>query len=415
MPEELHHAAPIATLSTGGMASNYDSAALRPAPEARSQPPITILHLITGLETGGAEGMLARLVTRTDRSRFRSVVVSMTGMGTVGPIIAGAGVPVEVLGIRRGMIDPRGVTRLIRLLRRYRPDIVQTWLYHADLLGLIADRLGYAPRLAWNIRCSDMAGPGIVRAILGRFSALPETVIINSHVARRFHEGVGYHPRRWDHIPNGYDTTLLRPDEAAGLRMRAALGIDASATVIGLPARYHPMKDHATFLAAAGRQATAPDIVFMLLGAGIDPANRDLMRAIEAHRLMPRLRLLGERADMNAVYPALDIATLSSAFGEGFPNVLAEAMACGVPCVATDSGDAAEILDDTGIIVPPRDPQALAAGWQRMIALGREGRRALGLRARARIVENYDLDQVVSRFEALYCQIATTRSPRSAS
>jgi glycosyltransferase involved in cell wall biosynthesis len=367
---------------------------------------MVILHLITGLDTGGAEGMLTRLVTRTDRSRFRSVVVSMTDTGTLGPVIAGAGIPVEALGIRRGTIDPRGVTRLIRLLRRAQPDIVQTWLYHADLLGLIAARLGYAPHLAWNIRCSDMAGPSVVRAILSRCSTLPETVVINSFAGRRFHEGIGYHPRRWECIPNGYDTALLRPDETARLRLRAALGIAPSAIVIGMPARYHPMKDHASFLAAARQMADSPDIVFVLLGSGIEPVNRDLVRAIEVQGLMPRLRLLGERADMHAVYPALDIVTLSSAFGEGFPNVLAEAMACGVPCVATDSGDAAEILGEFGIIVPPRDPQALAEGWRRMIGLGADGRRALGLRARARIVENYDLDQIVSRFEALYCDIA---------
>src|SRR5712692_9251986 len=258
----------------------------------------TILHLITGLETGGAEGMLARLVTRSDRSHFRSVVVSMTDTGTVGPMIAGSGIPIEALGIRRGMIDPRGVTRLIGLLRRYRPDIVQTWLYHADLLGLIADGLGYAPRLAWNIRCSDMAGASVVRAILSRFSALPEMVIINSMAGRRFHEGIGYHPRRWEYIPNGYDTALLRPDETARLRLRAALGIHPPAIVIGMAARSHPMTDHAN----------------LLVGAAIDSANRDLVRAIEAHGLMPRLRLLGERADMNAVYPALDIATLTSAY-----------------------------------------------------------------------------------------------------
>jgi len=366
---------------------------------------VTVFHLITGLETGGAEGMLARLVTRTDRSRSRSVVVSMTDGGAVGPVIASAGIPVEALGIRRGMIDPRGVTRLIGLLRHYRPDIVQTWLYHADLLGLIAARLGYVPHLVWNIRCSDMAGPNVVRTILSRFSARPETVIINSLAGRRFHEGIGYHPRRWECIPNGYDTALLRPDEAARLRLRGALGIEPGAIVIGLPARYHPMKDHAGFLAAARQIAADPTIVFVLLGSGIEPANRDLVRAIEAQGLTPRLRLLGERGDMNAVYPALDIATLSSAFGEGFPNVLAEAMACGVPCVATDSGDAAEILGDCGIIVPPRDPQALAEGWQRMIALGAEGRRELGGRARTRIVENYDLDQIVSRFETLYADL----------
>jgi len=367
---------------------------------------VTILHLITGLETGGAEGMLARLVTRTDRSRFRSVVVSMTDTGTVGPIIAAAGIPVEALGIRRGMIDPRGLTRLIRLLRRYQPDIVQTWLYHADLLGLIAAWFGYAPRLAWNIRCSDMKGLPVVRATLSSFSALPETIITNSRVGRQFHENIGYRPHRWEYIPNGYDTAMLRPDEAARSRLRAALGIDRSAIVIGLPARYHPMKDHATFFAAARQAAARADIAFVLLGAGIEPANRDLVRAIEAHGLMSRVRLLGDRADMNAVYPALDIATLSSAFGEGFPNVLAEAMACGVPCVATDSGDAAKILGDAGVIVPPRDPQALAEGWQRMIALGDDGRRALGITARARIVANYDLNRVVSLYEALYYKIA---------
>src|SRR5271155_3431460 len=165
-----------------------------------------ILHLITGLQTGGAEGMLARLVTRTERTRFPSVVVSMTDTGTIGPMIAAAGIPVEALGIRPGAIDPRGLTRFISLLRRYRPDIVQTWLYHADLLGLIAGQLGYAPRLAWNIRCSDMVGPGVLRAILGRFSSRPATVIVNSQAGRRFHERIGYHPRRWEYIPNGYDT-----------------------------------------------------------------------------------------------------------------------------------------------------------------------------------------------------------------
>lgn len=367
---------------------------------------VTILHLITGLENGGAEGMLARLVTRTDPSRFRSVVVSMTDTGTVGPIISSAGIPVETLGIRRGMIDPRALTRLIRLLRRYQPDIVQTWLYHADLLGLVAARFGYAPRLAWNIRCSDMKGLRGIRATLSSFSAVPETIITNSCVGRQFHEGIGYRPHRWEYIPNGCDTAMLRPNRAARSRLRAAIGVDRSAIVIGLPARYHPMKDHATFLAAAGQAAARADIAFVLLGAGIEPTNRDLVRAIEAHGLMSRVRLLGDRTDMNTVYPALDIATSSSAFGEGFPNVLAEAMSCGVPCVATDSGDAAKILGDTGVIVPPRDPQALADGWQCMIALGDDGRRALGNRARARIVANYDLNRVVSLYEALYYKIA---------
>ena len=367
---------------------------------------IKIMHLITDLATGGAEIMLYKMLSCLDRSQFQNSVVSMTDRGSLGDKIEALQVPVFTLGLRRGVPNPLALFRLIRLLRAERPHILQTWLYHSDLLGLAAGKLARVPVVAWNIRCSDMKGLPVVRATLSSFSALPETIITNSRVGRQFHENIGYRPHRWEYIPNGYDTAMLRPDEAARSRLRAALGIDRSAIVIGLPARYHPMKDHATFFAAARQAAARADIAFVLLGAGIEPANRDLVRAIEAHGLMSRVRLLGDRADMNTVYPALDIATSSSAFGEGFPNVLAEAMACGVPCVATDSGDAAKILGDAGVIVPPRDPQALAEGWQRMIALGDDGRRALGITARARIVANYDLNRVVSLYEALYYKIA---------
>jgi glycosyltransferase involved in cell wall biosynthesis len=363
----------------------------------------TILHLITGLESGGAEGMLARLVTQTDRARFNSVVVSMTDAGVIGPAIREAGVPVETLQIGRGRVDPRGITRLVRLLRQYRPAVVQTWLYHADFLGLAARWLGQAPRLIWNIRCSESIGSTAVRAILSRCSRIPEAIVINSLVGRAYHERLGYDPRRWEFIPNGFDTSVLRPDTEARDRLRAALGIDRSAVVIGISARYHPMKDHATFLAAAARLAASrPEAVFVMVGAGIDEHNRDLTQMVEAHSLDPRVVLLGEQTDMPSVYPAFDIGTLSSAFGEGFSNVLAEAMACGVPCVATNSGDAGEIIGPTGRIVPPRDPQALAAAWEALIASGAETRRQLGAEARERVIGLYDLAVITARYEALY-------------
>src|SRR5262249_35602772 len=139
----------------------------------------TVLHIITGLESGGAEGMLARLVARTNRSRFNPVVVSMTDAGIIGPSVRAAGVPSETPGVGRGRVDPRGVSRLVGLLRRYRPAVVQTWLYHADLLGLVGRWLGQAPCLVWNIRCSESIGSTVVRAILSRFSATPEAVVIN--------------------------------------------------------------------------------------------------------------------------------------------------------------------------------------------------------------------------------------------
>jgi len=362
-----------------------------------------IVHLITGLETGGAERMLARLVTGIDRERHRSIVVSMTGPGVVGPLLERAGVELHTLAMRRGIADLRGIARLAAILREVQPDILQTWLYHADLLGTVARSLAPPCALFWNVQCAESIDAEIVRRLLVWCSARTDAVIVNSLAGKRFHEQLGYRPRRWEHIPNGCDTNVFRFDAAARRGLRQELGIPDDAVAIGLPARFHPMKDHANFLAAAARLATVrPDTVFVLVGPDVDVANRALGDTVAAYRITERVRLLGERSDMTTIYSALDIATLSSAFGEGCPNVLVEAMSCGLPCVATDCGDAADILGPTGIVVPARDPEALAAAWNQLISLGPDPRRALGARARDRIIAFYDLPAIVGRYDALY-------------
>jgi glycosyltransferase involved in cell wall biosynthesis len=368
---------------------------------------LTVLHLITGLDTGGAEGMLARLVTGSDRARFRHIVVSMTGRGTFGPAIAASGIELRSLDVKRNVPDPGGLLRLRRVLREFQPDILQTWLYHADLLGLAAWRLGWARRLIWNVRSTETIGSAVVRRLLARWSALPDAVIVNSLEGQRFHQALGYRPRRWVHLPNGFDTVSRMPDAETGRLQRVALGIGNEAFVILLPARYHLMKDHATFLAAAALFARArPEALFAMAGSGIDLSNRALAELVAAQGIADRVLLLGERRDLAVVYPAADLVTLSSAFGEGFPNVLAEAMCCGVPCVATAIGDSAEIIGETGVIVPPRDPAALAAGWEKLASLSPERRRTLGEAARARVAERYDLAAIIARYEALYEAVA---------
>jgi glycosyltransferase involved in cell wall biosynthesis len=362
-----------------------------------------IVHLITGLETGGTERMLARLVMGLDRERHRSIVVSMTGPGVVGPLLERAGIELHTLDMRRGVADLRGLVRVAAILREVQPDILQTWLYHADLLGTVARLLAPPCALFWNVQCAESIDADIVRRLLVWCSARPHGVVVNSLTGKRFHEQLGYQPRRWEHIPNGCDTNVFRFDAKARLELRHELGISDDSVAIGLPARFHPMKDHANFLAATARLAAVrPDTVFVLVGPDVDVANRALGHTIAAHRMTEHVRLLGEQHDMTRVYSALDIATLSSAFGEGCPNVLGEAMSCGVPCVATDCGDAADILGPTGIVVPPRDPGALAAAWERLISLGTDARRALGTKARDRIIEFYDLPAIVDRYDALY-------------
>jgi glycosyltransferase involved in cell wall biosynthesis len=362
-----------------------------------------IAHLITGLETGGAERMLARLVMSLDRERHRSIVVSMTGPGVVGPSLVSAGIELHTLDMRRGVADLRGLARLAAILRKAQPDILQTWLYHADLLGTLAQIFAPHCALLWNVQCAESIDAEIVRRLLVWGSALPDAVVVNSLAGRRFHERLGYRPRRWEHIPNGCDTNVFRFDAEERLALRRELGVSDNAVAIGLPARFHPMKDHPNFLAAAARLAAVrPETVFVMVGPEVDSSNRVLGEIIATHRMTERVRLLGEREDMARVYSALDIATLSSAFGEGCPNVLVEAMSCGVPCVATDCGDAADIIGPTGLVVPPRDPEALSAAWNRLISLGPDARRALGADARRRIAGSYDLRIIVNRYDALY-------------
>jgi glycosyltransferase involved in cell wall biosynthesis len=371
-----------------------------PAPATK---PTTILHLITGLETGGAEQMLARLVTRLDPARFRSVVVSMTGPGTIGPRLTAGGIELLSLDLPPGRPDPRGLLRLVRIVRAVRPDILLTWLYHADLLGLLAKPFLGECRLYWNIRCTESWNANVVRRMLVAGSRVPDAIVVNSSAGQLFHEGIGYRPRRWEMIPNGYDTGTLRRDEAARASLRRELAIADGAIAIGLPARYHPMKDHATFVAAAARLAAVePKAVFVLAGTGVDATNRELTDMIATAGLGERVRLLGNRGDMVRVYSALDIVTLSSAYGEGHPNVLGEAMSCEIVCAATDVGDAAELVGPTGAIVPPRDPDALAAAWRGLVDLGPEGRRARGAEARERIARLYDIDAITRQYEVLF-------------
>src|SRR5436190_17347212 len=251
----------------------------------------SVVHLITGLETGGAEGMLARLAMRSDQAHFTSLVISMTGHGALGPALMDAGIEVRTLGLHRGLADPRGLMRLVTILRERRPDILQTWLYHADLLGLLAFRLTGAPALLWNLRCSESVGAGIVRSALSRCSAIPDRVVVNSRYGQRYHESLGYRPRCWEYIPNGLDTDHFRPDRAARNRTRAVLGLDESSVIIGHVARFHPMKDYPTLLAAAEQLAMRnPCVVFVLVGRGIEPTNCDLIELIGRHGLAARVR-----------------------------------------------------------------------------------------------------------------------------
>lgn len=371
--------------------------------------PIKVLHLITGLDAGGAETTLLRLVTNSNRARFQSQVVSLLPEGSLAVRFRNAGIEVSSLGLNAQLPDPRALLWLSRLLRKYQPDLLQTWMFHADFLGIFAGRMARVPAIVWNIRGTvrpnwyhGFTTASIVRAC-ARLSHLPDTVVINSFRGQKDYAEVGYHPQHWEVIPNGFDTELFRPNKETRQRLRSRMGIPFDAPVIGMAARLDPMKDHATFLRAAARLGQRnPHVHFVLTGRGVEghtPGFRELARATQLHQ---RLHLLGEREDMPAVYTTFDIASLTSSFGEGFARVLGEAMACALPCVATDVSDAREIIADTGRTVAPGDDQALASAWQELLDLPSEERLRLGKAARNRVIQHYGMQTMVQHYETLY-------------
>lgn len=373
-----------------------------------------IVHVITGLDTGGAETSLARLLSRMDSDRFESAVVTLREGGALRPRIEALGVPVYSLGLARGAIDPRGLFRLRDILRRERPDVVQSWMYHADLLSGIAGKLSGRPPVVWNIRNGAIKDVGmrrmtqLVAHACGRTSRLlPTRIVCCSVSARSIHVALGYDDKRIVLIPNGYDIDAFAPDEELRTKLRRELGIPDHAPVIGIAARFDPIKDHRSFVRAAAIVAQQrPDTYFLMCGDNISAENDQLAGWIRDAGMTEKIHLLGRRTDMAAIYNGIDILA-SSSITEGFPNTIAEAMACGTPCAVTDVGDAALIVGEHGRVAPPSDPPALADAIMSLIDLGETGRKELGALARERIATEFSLSRTTEQYEELYERLAT--------
>lgn len=380
-----------------------------------------VLHIITGLDVGGAETMLARLIERSDRSAITTTVISLSTSGPIGERLRAGGIPVHALGMRPNRPDPRALWRLVRLIRRIAPDVVQTWMYHADLAGGLAARLAGVRSVVWGIHHSNLS-PAVNKrstllvarccARLSRF--VPARIVLCADAARRTHERIGYDTARMSTIPNGFDTATFRPRAGARPAIRAELGLAPQTQLVGMMSRWDPIKDHHTFIYAAGAVAARhPDARFVLTGTGITTGNDVLRGWIADAGIEDRCHLLGRRDDMPVLLASLDVAVSSSA-GEAFPLVVGEAMTSGVPCAATDAGDTATLIGATGRVVPPGDPAALGEAISSLLALDPEVRAVLGAEARARIVERYALDTIVAAYHGLYRSLAGSTAPPAA-
>jgi glycosyltransferase involved in cell wall biosynthesis len=303
--------------------------------------------------------------------------------------------------------------RLVRRLKALKPDVVHTWMYHADLLGGLAARLAGIGAIGWCIRHSNLdrdktkASTRAVVAACARISGrVPDRILCCSEVARKIHADIGYAADKMVVVPNGFDLSHFQPDPRARAAVRSELNLAADTPLVGLIGRFNPQKNHAGFFQAAGLlHRRLPTVRFLLAGKGIDEGNGELVRAMESAGIRPVTHLLGLRSDISRLMAALDVLA-SSSFGEAFPNVLGEAMACGVPCAVTDVGDSAYIVGDTGKVVLAEDMAGLAAAMESLLLLSPVERQALGLRARSRVAENFEIGQVVKRYEAFYEDLA---------
>lgn len=358
--------------------------------------------------------MLLRLLREMNRQAFQSSVITLSGEGVVADHIRRIGVPVTSLDIRYDRVIS-GTRQLVKKLRQQQPDIIQTWMYHADLLGSVASVYLPGVPLIWNIRCGrlersidKLSTIWISRACAALSRFRPAAIVCCSQASFESHASAGYTRKKMRVIPNGFDTDTFRPRHHAQRALRQELGTCPDAILVGLVARFNPAKDHATFCRAAGIVATLdPRVHFVLCGEGVTAANATLAAQRQAPGLASRFHLLGRRDDVPQVMAGLDLL-VSSSIVEGFPNVIAEAMSCGVACIATDVGDSRAIVGDAGFIVPIRDASALAASILKAIQLPDSERAALSVAARRRIREQFALSNTVQKYEHLYQELAPT-------
>ena len=379
---------------------------------------IKIVHIITDLSTGGAEMMLYKMLSAMDRTRFESSVISMMDIGVMGPKIEELGISIYELDMEQGKPTVSAVRRLRKIIRFINPDLIQGWMYHGNLAGVAGKLFSRGiPPVIWNIR-QTLYGieneKKMTRLVIRANSILSkkvDSIIYNSNISAQQHEAFGFTKNTRIILPNGFDVEKFSPSICAYQKLRQSMGLKKDSVVVGMFARYHPMKDYGNLIHAANRvHLKNPEVHFVLVGRDVTLENPVLRELIDESVIKSNLHLLGERQDIHELMGGIDIAVSSSAWGEAFPNALGEAMSCGVPCVVTDVGDSSWILGGNGKVVPAKDSIALAEGINQLINLDMDKRRELGALARQRIIGEFSLDKVAGQYEELYEQVYSEHS-----
>jgi glycosyltransferase involved in cell wall biosynthesis len=369
-----------------------------------------IIHVITSLNDGGAEGVLYRLCKNDNKCQH--IVISMTDEGKFGPLLKQAGIKVDCLNMSAGKIRFSALWSFYILLQKIKPDIVQTWMYHADLIGGVVAKLAGVNHIFWNVRHTNLE-PGkskrstiwVTKLCAVISGWVPRKIVYCAHKAKVVHEAMGYKKGKAEIISNGFDFTQFSIDSLARATFRSELGLNNDVSLIGMVGRYDPQKDHVNLIKALCLvKKENYNFKLVLIGRDLNTKNQTLLNHISDNRLTENIILLGQRTDIPTVMNGLDLHILSS-IGEAFPNVVAEAMACGTPCVVTDVGDAALIVGESGWIVPPKEPQCLANSIMQALQEKQINQQAWLLRKEAcrnRIVDNFSMEKMIEGYRRVW-------------
>lgn len=370
---------------------------------------MSIVHIITGLNNGGAEAVLYRLVTNDLKNKH--IVISLMGMGKYGSMLQEKNIEVICLNMPQGKVTFSGVLKLWKVLRKYRTSIVQTWMYHADFIGGLVAKFSGVKKIYWNIRHSvlekDLSSRSTI--FIARLCAflsgfLPDKIVCCAEKSKQVHLAIGYSSKKMLVIQNGYDLNEFLPDKNFRSSLRKELNIKENELLLGMVGRYDPLKDHSNLIRSLYLlKSKGVEFKLILVGLNLESSNANLMQEILSLGLDNNVILLGQRTDMPRIMNALDLHILSSC-SEGFPNVLCEAMACGVPCVSTNVGDAKLIIESTGWVVPPKNSKKLFEALCLAVEEMKDEERWKQRKEAAveRVAQNFAIDSMVEKYNAVW-------------
>ncbi|WP_026287840.1 glycosyltransferase [Thioalkalivibrio sp. ALJ24] len=358
-----------------------------------------VLHVITGLNQGGAERQLTTLVGASGRE---NAVFSMLSPGVMGAPIRGNGIPLFSGRVRK-KFSPMWIPRLRKALVTYQPDVVMGWMYHGNLAASMTRLMGHRGAVLWNVRHSvgdlrrEKAMTRWAIRAGARLCRVPGRIVYNSATAALQHEALGYDSSKTIVIPNGVDTDRFRPNDSVRWAQRGKWGVPEEGLLLGVVGRSHAMKNHAVWLRAfASLAQDRPDVFCAIVGRGVPAALGGLVKQLA---LQERVFLSEGVMEPENLYPAFDLLVLPSAWGEGFSNVLGEAMACGIPAIATPVGDSARIVAGSGSVAPDWTMEGLEKALRDTLSLGKGELRRRGQLARESMVDRYTVGAMVGLYD----------------